>query len=75
MEEIGLAQLEPTTIWQDNQAAIQIAMNRGGFGKEVEGNGSKSAHSTQQGGRHEMRADLPENVRDARGHWHQGAGP
>jgi hypothetical protein len=34
MGEIGLAQLEPTTIWQDNQAAIQIAMNRGALAKK-----------------------------------------
>ncbi len=34
MEEMGLAQLEPTTIWQDNQAAIQIAMNRGTLAKK-----------------------------------------
>ena len=34
MEEVGLAQLEPTTIWQDNQAAIQIAMNRGALAKK-----------------------------------------
>ena len=34
MAELGLAQLEPTTIWQDNQAAIQIAMNRGALAKK-----------------------------------------
>jgi hypothetical protein len=34
MAELGLEQLEPTTIWQDNQAAIQIAMNRGALAKK-----------------------------------------
>jgi hypothetical protein len=34
MAGIGLAQLELTTIWQDNQAAIQIAMNRGALAKK-----------------------------------------
>ncbi len=34
MAELGLEQLEPTTIWQDNQAAIQIAMNKGAFAKK-----------------------------------------
>ncbi len=34
MEEMGLAQMEPTTIWQNNQAAIQIAMNRGALAKK-----------------------------------------
>jgi hypothetical protein len=34
MADLGLAQLEPTTIWQDNQAAIQIAMNRGALAKK-----------------------------------------
>ncbi len=34
MAELGLAQVEPTTIWQDNQAAIQIAMNRGALAKK-----------------------------------------
>jgi hypothetical protein len=31
MKEIGLEQTEPTIIFQDNQAAIQIAMNRGRY--------------------------------------------
>ena len=34
MDEMGLAQVEPTTICQDNQAAIQIAMNRGALAKK-----------------------------------------
>ncbi len=34
MAELGLAQLDPTIIWQDNQAAIQIAMNRGALAKK-----------------------------------------
>jgi hypothetical protein len=34
MAELGLAQVEQTTIWQDNQAAIQIAMNRGALAKK-----------------------------------------
>ncbi len=34
MAELGLEQLEPTTIWQDNQAAIQIAKNRGALAKK-----------------------------------------
>ena len=72
MAELGLEQLEPTTIWQDNQAAIQIAMN---IGKEIKSNGSQSVDVTQQGGRHEVCADLPKDVRDDRGHWYQSAGP
>jgi hypothetical protein len=35
MKEIGLEQLEPTTIYQDNQAAIQIANNRGSLAKKT----------------------------------------
>jgi hypothetical protein len=34
MQELGLRQEEPTVIWQDNQAAIQIAMNRGSLAKK-----------------------------------------
>jgi hypothetical protein len=35
MQEIGLKQIQPTVIWQDNQAAIQIAMNRGSLAKKT----------------------------------------
>jgi hypothetical protein len=35
MEEIGLEQLEPTRIYQDNQAAIYIANNRGALAKKT----------------------------------------
>jgi hypothetical protein len=35
MKEIGLVQTEPTTIYQDNQAAIQIANNRGALAKKT----------------------------------------
>jgi hypothetical protein len=35
MKEIGLEQVNPTVIWQDNQAAIQIAMNRGSLSKKT----------------------------------------
>jgi hypothetical protein len=35
MEEIGLKQMEPTIIYQDNQAAIQIANNRGALAKKT----------------------------------------
>jgi hypothetical protein len=35
MEEIGLTQTEPTIIYQDNQAAIQIANNRGALAKKT----------------------------------------
>jgi hypothetical protein len=35
MKEIGLAQPGPTIIFQDNQAAIQIAMNRGSLSKKT----------------------------------------
>ena len=34
-EEIGLKQTEPTVIWQDNQSAIRIAMNRGSLAKKT----------------------------------------
>jgi hypothetical protein len=35
MREIGLEQLNPTTIYQDNQAVIQIANNRGSLAKKT----------------------------------------
>jgi hypothetical protein len=35
MKEIGLEQLDPTIIFQDNQAAIQIANNRGALAKKT----------------------------------------
>ncbi len=35
MQEIGLKQDGPTVIWQDNQAAIQIAMYRGALAKKT----------------------------------------
>ena len=35
MKEVGLEQLAPTTIFQDNQAAIQIANNRGALAKKT----------------------------------------
>ena len=35
MKEIGLEQMEPTPIYQDNQAAIQIAINRGALAKKT----------------------------------------
>jgi hypothetical protein len=35
MREMGLMQDGPTVIWQDNQAAIQIAMNRGALAKKT----------------------------------------
>ena len=34
MKEVGLEQLEPTVIYQDNEAAIQIAINRGALSKQ-----------------------------------------
>ena len=34
-EEIGLRNEEPTVLYQDNQAAIQIAMNRGSLSKKT----------------------------------------
>ena len=34
-EEIGLKNEEPTVLYQDNQAAIQIAMNRGSLSKKT----------------------------------------
>ena len=35
LKEIGLEQTEPTIIFQDNQAAIQISMNRGSLSKKT----------------------------------------
>jgi hypothetical protein len=35
LKEIGLEQQEPTVIFQDNQAAIQISMNRGSLSKKT----------------------------------------
>jgi hypothetical protein len=35
MKEVGLEQAEPTIIYQDNQAAIQIANNRGALAKKT----------------------------------------
>ena len=34
MSEMGLEQEEATTIYQDNEAAIQIALNRGALSKQ-----------------------------------------
>ena len=34
MSEMGLEQIEATTIYQDNEAAIQIALNRGALSKQ-----------------------------------------
>ncbi len=34
-EEIGLRQEGPTVLYQDNQSAIQIAMNRGSLSKKT----------------------------------------
>jgi hypothetical protein len=34
-EEIALKQMEPTVLWQDNQLAIHIAMNRGSLTKKT----------------------------------------
>jgi hypothetical protein len=33
--EIGLKKMEPTVLWQDNQSAIHIAMNRGSLAKKT----------------------------------------
>ncbi len=74
MAELGLAQVEPTTIWQDNQAAIQIAMNRGALSKKSRAMDLKVlADTKEQGGGHEMRAYVPEDDRDARGHWNKSS--
>ena len=35
MKEVGLENKDPTIIFQDNQAAIQIAMNRGSLSKKT----------------------------------------
>jgi hypothetical protein len=35
LKEIGLEQKDPTVIFQDNQAAIQISMNRGSLSKKT----------------------------------------
>jgi hypothetical protein len=35
MQEVGMKQAGPIVIWQDNQAAIQIAMNRGALAKKT----------------------------------------
>jgi hypothetical protein len=35
MKEVGLEQMEPTKIFQDNQAAIHIANNRGALAKKT----------------------------------------
>ena len=37
MGEIGLKQIGPTYLYQDNQAAIQIAMNRGSLSRKTRG--------------------------------------
>ena len=34
MSEMGMEQNEATTIYQDNEAAIQIALNRGALSKQ-----------------------------------------
>jgi hypothetical protein len=35
MSEVGLKQIDPTIIYQDNQSAIKIAMNRGSLAKKT----------------------------------------
>ena len=35
MSEVGLHQQQPTVIWQDNQATIQIAINRSALAKKT----------------------------------------
>jgi hypothetical protein len=35
MQEFGLTQDDPTVIWQDNQAAIQIVMNSGALANKT----------------------------------------
>jgi hypothetical protein len=37
MGEVGLRQIGPTYLYQDNQAAIQIAMNRGSLSRKTRG--------------------------------------
>jgi hypothetical protein len=37
MAEVGLEQKAPTTLFQDNQAAIQVAMNRGSLSRKTRG--------------------------------------
>ena len=37
MEEIGLKQIGPTRLYQDNKAAIQVAMNRGSLSRKTRG--------------------------------------
>jgi hypothetical protein len=60
MAELGLAQLEPTVIWQDNQSGSYTDSDeQRSIGKEVAGNGLEDFDTAKQGGRHEMRTDLP----------------
>jgi hypothetical protein len=37
MEEVGLKQIGPTKLYQDNKAAIQVAMNRGSLSRKTRG--------------------------------------
>jgi hypothetical protein len=37
MSEVGLRQIGPTVLYQDNKAAIQIAMNRGSLSRKTRG--------------------------------------
>ena len=37
MHEVGLRQKAPTNLYQDNKAAIQIAMNRGSLSRKTRG--------------------------------------
>jgi hypothetical protein len=37
MDEVGLRQKGPTNLYQDNKAAIQIAMNRGSLSRKTRG--------------------------------------
>jgi hypothetical protein len=37
MEEVGLKQIGPTRLYQDNKAAIQVAMNRGSLSRKTRG--------------------------------------
>jgi hypothetical protein len=72
MEELELTQVDPTTIWQNNQAAIQIAMNRGALAKKSRAMNLKVL--TLRNKVEDMKcAHLPQDGRDDCRHWHQGA--
>ena len=74
MQEMGLMQDGPTVIWQDNQAAIQIAMNRGALAKKTRAMDMRVM--TIRNKIEDVKVfDVPAHLRNDCRHRHQSSGP